>query len=446
MKYFNNIINNLIDENLFIEIPYIIATKKAAPLTIGTGLIFDCETTEIQDFINDWYSKKQVYIKLWQFAVFNSLYGRAIMYLNHTQDGGLDLVLLKQITSARVAKLNEIENVAKIYTTPYEDDNNRFFEIDMVQGKTTIKQYVLQEGQSIADLNGGIPKGMQVVNETFFDTGIDILPIIETTNLPNPSQANVTVKMFPDTIAVRQLIADVQANIKAKRTERQVNITRFYGVGTPEQIKSFANDPDFNNVVKSGYISNGMQGYEKGVNGGIEVMQGDPKFDQYVLDMNNTMKLIFEGSGYNYTDNSNDGYENKTSSIMGQALDVQTTKIKQQYYLDKMYRLFDYVMIFYGKWDGKGVRPYSMWFKDAHIVDELKMDEYINSRLANQTMSRIEAISRYDQIPENQAIEKLKEIEEDVKAMGELNNSLDPEFNSDSGSLENGSDMKDEVI
>ncbi|WP_348735764.1 hypothetical protein [Spiroplasma endosymbiont of Ammophila pubescens] len=68
------------EQKYYIDIPWIIANRKAAPLTIGQGLMFNCDNDDTQDWIEEWYEKNYVYSKLYQNELANSLYGCSVMH------------------------------------------------------------------------------------------------------------------------------------------------------------------------------------------------------------------------------------------------------------------------------------------------------------------------------------------------------------------------------
>ncbi|QJU61434.1 hypothetical protein [Spiroplasma citri] len=46
------------EQKYYIDIPWIIANRKAAPLTIGQGLMFNCDNDDTQDWIGRMIRKK----------------------------------------------------------------------------------------------------------------------------------------------------------------------------------------------------------------------------------------------------------------------------------------------------------------------------------------------------------------------------------------------------
>lgn len=428
--------NKLIDTAKYIDIGFTIAVRKAAPLTMGSGLIFNCEKEQDQAFIDKWLDDNQVFMKLYQHEILNSIVGRAHIYLVRTKgtpehpEGNLSIRVPSQSMTTRVAMVDEIEQVAHIYTMPNQSDVGILQEIILKPGTMEIREFHGNtEKLRIDNITAEVMKGLELDSVRVIETGIDMLPIVESTNLPIPAihgQAS-TLKAWPDTIAATQLIADVQDNIQKKRSERDLNRTRFYGNISQEELRRVAIEGDrtTKKLITDGYLNSSSNSYSSvGSNGlGIDVVQGDPKFDQYILDQENTLKLIYSSAGYDYDSFNGSNYTNKTESLMNNRLDSETTAVKQAYRKAKFYKIFDYVFIFYGLWDGKGPRPYSFDFKPAMFVDKLKQNDIINSRLENGTITRVSAIAQLDGISENQAQIILDNIADELKEYQEV---LDP--------------------
>ncbi|WP_348735826.1 hypothetical protein [Spiroplasma endosymbiont of Ammophila pubescens] len=73
--------------------------------------------------------------------------------------------------------------------------------------------------------------------------------------------------------------------------------------------------------------------------------------------------------------------------------------------------MFDTVLKYYGLWDGNGERPYGFDFVSASLVDQMRQNELITTRLENRTMEPIKAITEYDDVDELEAIKYYEKIE-----------------------------------
>ncbi|WP_375318227.1 hypothetical protein [Spiroplasma endosymbiont of Virgichneumon dumeticola] len=164
------------------------------------------------------------------------------------------------------------------------------------------------------------------------------------------------------------------------------------------------------NPKKDMIVNVGSAGYDKNGNGGMQIIQGNPKFSEYWLDYNGTAKVIFNGAGYDYDEHGNDVYTNKTQSMFNNKFDMETTEIKIAFYSAYFYRIFDLLLISENLWNGIGERPYSFKFIPIAMTDQIIQDQIINSRLNNSTMTVTEAIGEYDNIDQLMAENKLETI------------------------------------
>ncbi|WP_375318238.1 hypothetical protein [Spiroplasma endosymbiont of Virgichneumon dumeticola] len=228
------------------------------------------------------------------------------------------------------------------------------------------------------------------------------------TNLPiiNLYGNATTLNAYPDCTAVWDLIYDLNRVIRQKRLERELNVTTLFASLPNDVIKEMQENGNIaENPKKDMFVNVGSAGYDKNGNGGMQIIQGDPKFSEYWLDYNGTAKAIFNGAGYDYDEHGNDVYTNKTQSMFNNKFDMETTEIKIAFYSAYFYRIFDLLLISENLWNGIGERPYSFKFIPIAMTDQI-----INSRLNNGTMTVTEAIGEYDNIDQLMAENKLETI------------------------------------
>ncbi|WP_375317365.1 hypothetical protein [Spiroplasma endosymbiont of Virgichneumon dumeticola] len=133
------------------------------------------------------------------------------------------------------------------------------------------------------------------------------------------------------------------------------------------------------NPKKDMIVNVGSAGYDKNGNGGMQIIQGDPKFSEYWLDYNGTAKAIFNGAGYDYDEHGNDVYTNKTQSMFNNKFDMETTEIKIAFYSAYFYRIFDLLLISENLWNGIGERPYSFKFIPIAMTDQLMAENKLEN-------------------------------------------------------------------
>lgn len=437
----------------FVNVVMLVA-KKAADLAIGEGVIFDSSNDKIREYLEEFVDRTQLSTKLWKFAYMNSMIGRSHLWLTKTESGKFDIVLSEILSSTRVSMYNEIETAAQIFTNKQQGDQGWYYQIDFYEKKCVITSYVDDKITQIGSVITGVPKTARWVNTMEYPTGIDIVPIIETTNLPRPKYfASNTFTFFPDWEPVYQLLNDEQDIIKQKRKERRKNQTWFNGVLTPQVMEAvMRNGGDLVETLQDGLIQNSGNGYTKGEDIGFDIQYGNPPMDQYNSDWLFVEIQIFNGCGYNHPREAEfQSYTNKAQTLVNSILDEQTTRVKQQYYKTKIFRLIDYMLIAEGLWDRDKdpKRPYSMDFKSIGLSDILQKDQLINSRLQNGTISRVQAIQEYDGITTANAEKMMVEIDEEIDNRLEETRDLEARYNEESENkeddLNNNSDSDLEV-
>jgi|GEM_PF-4016061 len=92
-------------------------------------------------------------------------------------------------------------------------------------------------------------------------------------------------------------------------------------------------------------INVGSANYNKTGQGALTIIQGNPKFGEYITDYNATMKQIFNACGYDYDEFGGVNYTNKTESLMNNKFDMETTETKISHYSYYFYRIFDLILI-----------------------------------------------------------------------------------------------------
>lgn len=401
---------------IYIDIPYILAMKKAAPLTIGKGIIFNGDQKNILDKLVEFYEKNKVYEKLFQNEVQLSLYGRSLLYILTTKTNDLTFRIAQPTQNARVAKVDELEQLAEIWSQPYATDSPFIERIQYTKNYVTVETFAVDNKKiAIGSLWSEVEDKLIPVKKKVYKNDIGIMPFIEMINLPFPNlYGNSTVKAIPDTLPVRKMIQDAQETIKIKRKERRLNRSRFVGKLADDILQGLGRNAANELINNDGYIESTNIGYSKeNSSAGTGVVAGTPNMETYVKDLDSTLDLIYKGAGYTWDSFDNSQYTNKTESLMSNKNDMETTFIKQQLRLQQLYKLFDYVLLHYELWDGKGPRPYTMQFSNSLMVEKLKLIESNVVLLENQIISRSEFRSQVDDISLEQAKELIKQVDDE---------------------------------
>lgn len=406
------------EQKYYIDIPWIIANRKAAPLTIGQDLMFNCDNDDTQDWIEEWYEKNYVYSKLYQNELANSLYGRSVMYLLKTETGDLTIDVAPIGSNVRIAKYSEIEQYAEMWILPAQSDYMWYQRVQFYPKKAIIHYYTADKLEiGVWQTYGELESKLKPVSKMEYDTGIDILPIVEFINLPKLVHGTkTTADCVPDCLPVFNLIKDVQDNIYYKRIERIINRTRFLG-----EDKDSKGSEEL--IDASAIITSTVQKYAMTGNSGMGLVHSQLNYTEITIDSDYSMKMIFNGAGYDYDNFTGETYTNKTQSLMNGKNDIQTTKNKRSFRLPKLYRLFDYIFRHYGKWDNlnddnpnnDNVRPYTIEFIDIDIVDDITLADVMDKRIQNGTTTHVKAIHKQDKVTNKKARMMYEEIKKEQK-------------------------------
>ncbi|WP_338991005.1 hypothetical protein [Spiroplasma endosymbiont of Seladonia tumulorum] len=154
------------------------------------------------------------------------------------------------------------------------------------------------------------------------------------------------------------------------------------------------------------------------------LIHAQQNYTEITIDSDYSMKMIFNGAGYEYDNFSGNNYTNKTESLMNNKLDIETTLQKRSLRIPKLYRLFDYIFRHYKKWDNlndnnpnnNNIRPYTLEFIDISMVNEITQSEVIDKRLNNGTIIHIDAIHKQDKVTNKKARMMFEKIKTEQKA------------------------------
>ncbi|WP_375318326.1 hypothetical protein [Spiroplasma endosymbiont of Virgichneumon dumeticola] len=397
----------------YIDIPMIIA-QKSTKLWLGKGFLFNSSKKEILDYLNEMNLKDKWLEKFYKFGLQNSLMGKVFIMIIINEDNSKSLKILPNSFCGRVAKYNEQEQSAEFYFINEQADSATLTWVTIQNGKVKYETYK----DNNKDIILGSTRTKLKPNITPLKTyeiknPFNYIPIFEITNLPiiNLYGNATTLNAYPDCTAVWDLIYDLNRVIRQKRLERELNVTTLFASLDNETAKEMQENGNIiENPKKDMFVNVGSAGYDKNGNGGMQIIQGDPKFSEYWLDYNGTAKAIFNGAGYDYDEHGNDVYTNKTQSMFNNKFDMETTEIKIAFYSAYFYRIFDLLLISKNLWNGIGERPYSFKFIPIAMTDQIVQDQIINSRLNNGTMTVTEAIGEYDNIDQLMAENKLENI------------------------------------
>lgn len=414
------------------DIPMRIA-QKSTKLWLGKGLLFDSEKENILKYFTNKIISDKWFEKLYKFGIQESLLGKVYIMPIIYKDNSTSLKVLPNSFAGRVAKYNEEEQCAEFFFINEQADSATLTWVIAENGKIRFETYKNDNKNEKEIILGTahtklkpnlIPKYSYEIKNPW-----NYLPILEITNLPmvNFYGNSTTLNAYPDTYPVWNLIEYYHKSYTQRNVDRELNVTTLFGAFDNETVKNMIEHGKIiDNPKKNIVVNVGTASYNKSGAGGMEVIQGDFKASNYILDKDDLGKDIWNGAGYDYNEFSGVNYENKTKSLFNNKNDMETTETKISHYSYYFYRFFDMLLIHEKLWDGIGDRPYSFKFLPIAMTDQLLKQEMISQRLADRTMSYTQAIAELDEVTKQQAKKHYKEImeedKEEIKLLGENKN------------------------
>lgn len=446
-----SILNWLLNNPSYLNLPWMLAQNKVVPLTIGSEILVDSDDEKIVKELNRWMNTVNLREKLRQICFQMSLLGKSIAFIERkkpTKDYPKGLLMFKvsnETIMSSVAKVDDIDQMAVIYTNTNKSDAPSLQKIIFKQGLMIVEEFANPDEIRAQDINTEVEKGLQRLGKRqVFETNLDFLPFAEFPNRVMPNiiggNNNTIWSAIPDWFMGRKLIFDIEDNFQKRWSERFKNQTRVMGQFDPEAIKNLINGTSTPEDFAGDFIiESNNQSYMNGTNG-ITVIQGDPKLEVYHRDKEMLIKTFYESAGYNYFEKDGN-YENQTKSIMNYDLDMSTTKMKQSDIKYRLYKILDLVLNDMGLEVYKnGVRNYTIDFQTTSIVDDIRLIDIVERRLAMGTLDRVRAVQMLDKVPKTIAQEYVdladkdldKQVERDIETQNKLNK-WDDNNNNDNG-------------
>ncbi len=374
--------------------------QKAASLTFGQDLIFNGKN-EATKILNKWYIKNDISNKLRKSEYMCSTWGKSILFLQIVNNGqDLTLSYVKNLLQGRVGSINDEAQVADIWNQDYVGDSPYFTHVRYTTIEITIEFYGTNNNKlRVGTSETEISPELIPLKSYSYPNKLGMIPVVEIENLPVNNLYNSTYGNFrPDWLPVMKLIELYNEIVRVSQVELTANRTRLIGELPPSEILKLNNGNSgqgFIDLFKDAFINARFNvGYSSGIgDAGLTIMQGDPKLQTY-SDYENFMdQKIMNGMGYS-TDNigGSETYQNKTASLFADKRDKETTDYKQALRRPKLYKIFDYVLKFYGvePFDNDGQRIYSFDFNNLAISDTAKKIQQNTELLENGIISQIE--------------------------------------------------------
>lgn len=405
---------------LYEDFPEEIA-QKAARLTYGKGLIINSENPKVRNLLNKWMRENDVLTKLRKSEYVNSKFGKAILFLTPSKDGkNVVLTQVKNNYQGRVAKVNEEEQVAELWNQDSQGDYYIYTKTSITP--TTIKvEYYTAAKSRIGSTESDIQPELDLKRSYTFPNRFGRVPVVEMENLVVNNMWGQTVyNCRPDWEPVMNTIESYNITYRTSVVETKANRTRYIGQLTPQDVEKIQNKKaDYagaEDLMGDAYLNVSFNDtYAHGTQGaGLTIAAGDPKLDVYTSRLEAIRTAIFNGAGYSPV-KSGDVYQNQTDSVYAQKLDIETTLQKREYRKEKLARLFDCVLAYYGiePIDADGQRIYNFDFVELDITDKQVQIDETQKMIAMGVITTTEARSKLLNEPLDVAEEAIKKVKEE---------------------------------
>lgn len=404
-------------ESLQIDIRDQVA-RKAARLLFGQGLNLSSENEEINKFLNKIKISSKIDNILYANEKMLSKYGRTIITLDKTKTGEYRFAFVDPRITSKVGRAYVDEVSAVIWKRINHDDRMYWIkeEYDTKKVQRTIFNGDKDTTMTVMGYNAIVPKHLQV--EEVWHHNLGVLPLVEFHNLPDESFDENWLGYNPDDRNVADL-RDVINNLIVQSVKESIlNKTRAFANLTPSQMeKAKANmSNDMKMLAKDLFTQTNALNRDGIV--AVTTQQGNPKFEAYLDAIQSNMRLYYNGCGYEYDKGDQASAQTATGSMLGKALDVETTKEKRQVRSADIMRLVDRVLQCEGYMKSPyDAREYVFEIKENLVIDEFKKTETIRLQLEAGLISRTNAVAVLNGgISETEAEQLIEKIDDQLES------------------------------
>lgn len=420
-KWDKDYANSFIQErNHYVDFPALIA-KKASRLNAGKKLVFNDTDKKSAEILEQFWTKTRGQEILRKALFTMSLFGRVVLFLSLTKNGEVKLCYTKNPWESRVARLNEKEQVAELYYRPNTSDSAMLTKIQITPSEYIITPMVEQELR--AGTTTASTELIEISKPIIVSHDFNELPFIELENEMIPNFFGATFFGIPDWWPSIDLMNFYQETSRIKNVEIKSNRTRIGINATNEQLQHMMKNGGaraLEDIAKDSVINSMFSNrYANGMNSStFELMSGDPKLEIYSNELNYLEEKIYSFAGYTpFKQTQGTQYENKTSSLFIDKLDIETTQFKQSYIKEKLYKLFDIIL------DMNGIkqenRTYSFDIVAMNMLDQVKQYEEFEKGINLGIISKAEARAELKEISVEKAKKDIKEIEKEQEAINQ---------------------------
>lgn len=393
-------VQGFLGKPFYVNFPRIIAEKNSR-LVSGERTIFNAKDDKISKILTNFWDKENGQEKLRK-ATFNlSLWGKSIMYVWPNEAGELSLKFVRNPFNSRISKIDEKEQIAIIWDTLQQNDAPIWRKMVVTPTEMRIEFYA-QAIARVGEVSAEPRPAERPYNSYSLANLMGFLPFIELENKSIGSMylnSTTNINNQPDWINSSDLILKYQEMFRIAMVELKANRTRIAANVTSEKLLDIKSKGGY--ALEDVYADALIQGQfntaygSSSMDSSFQVLEGKPNLDVYTGAMEAVEAQIFNNAGWTpFKSSSNGVYENKTTSLFSDKLDIETTLFKQAILKPKLEKLFDFVLKFNGidPFEKNGERKYSFDFIQLSMIDRVskieEQEKLINMGVVSQAEAR----------------------------------------------------------
>lgn len=388
-------------------------------LLFGGGFSLYSTNKVIQSFLLNFQRKNNLYEYFLIMEKRLFLEGRVVHTLNRTFSGEIYLVQVESNFYNPVTRLYGKEVAAVLWSRKSYSQGQVYCEEHWDEEKVTRNFYSNQMVLLNLDEYVEIAKGDALPLVEYHNLGI--CPVNDMMNRPFWSSSQSITRSYPTDAAVINLQKTIDLAYSNLNQEIKANRTRIFlpNLTTKELLKMKQQhmetgnigliDSDFVFGVTTGAMQNPALAQNSN-NKSMEILQGDPKFSQYMELVNQVQNQYLKGILMNDANNNLDVQKTDDEINYQKSRDTETFKALRVLRVNQINRLISDVLIMAGHWDGIGEQPFTFTIVGNDTPISQNIDDLIQLK-QNNLISDSDMIQK---IHSKTPVEADKYIKEDL--------------------------------
>ncbi len=428
-KKITNLMYENIEQTIFFD-GKVELGRHAAKLLVGNGWQLTSDDEKVEKFINQTFDNNNINTILFSLVYIMSIYGRAIMTVNKTGNKYRLEIAKPQFFSA-VAKAHITPKLAIVYKQTIIGSGT-FLIREEWDSEKVVRSISNKEGQEVqlAGLNAKLDKDEQIPNVEYHNLGF--VPIIEFINQPLKQVAMegfigpfANYEELSDDHAVKTLPQLINHLYRQIFIESTISGTKIIGDFNPQEVKKLSDKDNRFNFITSNVLFNVKQ-----IGGNAQT----PLFDKieptrgYITELTDTIKKLkaqyYDGAGYSTQDDT--VLDTATQTLYAKSKDVETTKLKRDYLIEKLNKLIDIILLQENQVEieTEKDRNFSFSINENLNVSEVETTALVVQQLQAGLITRSEGIAKLRGINEKDADDIVNKINKERDLEAERMNEL----------------------